>query len=104
MTADLPLFLADGTENPAGKVQCFTCHDVHRWAPGSAADKGKKDIEGDASNSFLRLADDASSTLCLACHNDKKEVIKTDHNLKTTAPQAKNLQQSTAVNGCGRVA
>ena len=96
MTGDLPLFLADGTENPAGKVQCFTCHDVHRWDPGSAANKGKKDIEGDASNSFLRMANGASSTLCLTCHNDKKEVITTDHNLKITAPNAKNLQQFVA--------
>jgi predicted CXXCH cytochrome family protein len=96
VTGDLPLFSADGTENPAGRVQCFTCHDVHRWDPGAAADKGKKGFEGDASNSFLRMANDASSTLCLTCHNDKKEVITTDHNLKITAPNAKNLKQFSA--------
>jgi len=96
MTGDLPLFSAEGSETPTGRVQCFTCHDVHRWDPGSAADKGKKEIEGDAANSFLRMANDASSALCLTCHNDKKEVITTDHNLKITAPNAKNLKQFTA--------
>ena len=95
LTGNLPLFSADGTKNAAGRVQCFTCHDVHRWNPGAVADKGKKDIEGDASNSFLRMANGTSSALCIACHNDKKEVITTDHNLKITAPTAKNLQQFT---------
>ena len=93
MTADLPFFLADGSENPAGKIQCFTCHDAHRWDPGAAANKGNKDIEGDASNSFLRMANGASSPLCLTCHIDKKDVMTTDHNLEITAPNARNLQQ-----------
>ena len=103
MTRDLPLFLADGSENPAGKVQCFTCHDVHRWDPGSAENKGKKDIDGDATNSFLRMANGAFSTLCLTCHIDKKNVISTDHNLKITAPKAKNLQKFTTADSgpCG---
>jgi predicted CXXCH cytochrome family protein len=95
MTGDLPLFLADATPNPNGRVQCFTCHDVHRWDANSPANKGQKNLEGDASNSFLRLANGSSSALCLECHNDKKQVISTDHNLKITAPQAKNLQQFT---------
>ena len=95
MTGELPVFLADGSKNPTGKVQCFTCHDVHRWDPGSADNKGKKDIEGDASNSFLRMANGTTSALCLNCHTDKKEVMTTDHNLKITAPKSKNLQQLT---------
>lgn len=96
MAGDLPLFTADGSKNPAGKVQCFTCHDVHQWDPGSVANKGKQNIEGNASNSFLRMANGTSSALCLTCHSDKKEVVTTDHNLKITAPNAKNLQLSTA--------
>ncbi|UCF90057.1 MAG: cytochrome c3 family protein, partial [Desulfobacterales bacterium] len=89
----LPLFLGDATRNPAGKIQCFTCHDAHRWDPNSAASKGLKNVAGDASNSFLRMANDSSSSLCLACHKDQKPVVTTDHNLNITAPVAKNLQQ-----------
>jgi predicted CXXCH cytochrome family protein len=92
----LPLFLEDGTRNPVGRVQCFSCHDVHRWDPESPLNTGGKNVEGDGSNSFLRISNSASSTLCLACHQDKKQVITSDHNLEVTAPDEKNLQELTA--------
>ena len=88
----LPLFLADGTKNPEGKVQCFTCHDVHRWDPSSRINKGGKEVEGDSSNSFLRLSNSFSSTLCLECHTGKKQLVTSDHNLEVTAPDEKNIQ------------
>ena len=101
--AELPLFSADGTKNPAGRVQCFTCHDVHRWDPNSLTNKGGKDAEGDASNSFLRISNSFSSTLCLECHINKKQLITSDHNLEVTAPEEKNIQGfNTKVSGpCG---
>jgi predicted CXXCH cytochrome family protein len=92
----LPLFLANGSINSSGKVQCFTCHDPHRWDPDNLLNTGGKKIEGDNSNSFLRISNRASSTLCLACHQDKEQLITSDHNLEVTAPDEKNLQELTA--------
>jgi predicted CXXCH cytochrome family protein len=99
----LPLFSEDGSKNTAGLVQCFTCHDVHKWDPNSATNKGGKDVEGDSSNSFLRMSNSLSSTLCLECHVDKKQLITSDHNLEITAPEEKNIQGFNAkVSGpCG---
>ena len=99
----LPLFLEDGTRNPSGGVQCFSCHDVHRWDPDNPLNTGGKNVEGEGSNSFLRISNSASSTLCLACHLDKKQLMTSDHNLEVTAPDEKNLQELIArVSGpCG---
>lgn len=88
----LPLFVADLKKSSAGRVQCFTCHEVHRWSPNTESDNVSKNSEGDASNSFLRISNAPSSTLCLACHTDKQGLITSDHNLTITAPQEKNLQ------------
>ena len=96
LPAELPLYSADGTKNSTGSVQCFTCHDPHRWDPQTIRNTGAKNIEGDSSNSFLRLANNISSTLCLTCHADQKPVVASDHNLAITAPNAKNIRQFNA--------
>lgn len=64
---------------------------------------GGQTIEGDASNSFLRISNSLSSTLCLECHVDKKQLITSDHNLEVTASHEKNLQGFTtgASGPCG---
>jgi hypothetical protein len=100
---DLPLFSEDGTKNAKGNVQCFTCHDIHRWDPSSPANKGGKDVEGDSSNSFLRIPNHEGSLLCLNCHTGKKQLVTSDHNLSVTAPEEKNIQGFTpGVSGpCG---
>lgn len=36
---NLPLFSAGLKRSPAGRVQCLSCHDVHRWVPNAPADK-----------------------------------------------------------------
>ena len=92
----LPLYTAGLTRSPKGRVQCFTCHDVHRWSPNASTDKGGKNVEGDGSNSFLRIFNNVSSDLCLDCHKDKKQLITSDHNLMVTAPGEKNIQGLTA--------
>ncbi len=99
----LPLFSADGATNPEGKVQCFTCHNIHRWDPSSPTNKGGKDVEGDSSNSFLRLPNSSDSGLCLECHIDKRQLPMSDHNLDITAPLEKNIQGFTvkASGPCG---
>jgi len=106
ISAELPLFLDNTAKAPEGKVQCFTCHNVHQWAPDPLTSSTKwsgKNIEGDASNSFLRISNNFSSALCLACHADKKQVQTSDHNLQATAPDEVNINGLTAaVSGpCG---
>lgn len=90
-TGGLPLFSDSAARDSSGRIQCFTCHEVHQWDPSDPVNTGSKDIEGSAANSFLRMANSRSSTLCLACHIDKKQVITSDHNLEVTAPDEKNL-------------
>jgi len=96
ITDTLPLYAADLTRSPKGRVQCFTCHEVHRWSTNASTDQGSKDIEGDGSNSFLRISCNVSSDLCLDCHKNKKQLITSDHNLIVTAPGEKNIQGLTA--------
>ena len=91
----LPLFLVDGTQSTSGKVQCFSCHNVHRWDPNNLLNIGGKDVQGDGSTSFLRVSIFGSSTLCLDCHQDKKQLLTSDHNLEITAPDEKNLEEFT---------
>ena len=95
-SGELPLFSAAATRDPGGRVQCFTCHNAHQWDPVSPDNSGGKNVEGDASNSFLRISNSVSSNLCAKCHTDKKQVINSDHNLKVTAPEEKNAQGFTA--------
>jgi predicted CXXCH cytochrome family protein len=92
----LPLYTAGLTISTKGRVQCFSCHDVHRWSPNASSDQAGKDIEGDGSNSFLRISNSVSSELCLGCHKNKKQLITSDHNLIVTAPGEKNIQGLTA--------
>jgi predicted CXXCH cytochrome family protein len=93
---ELPLFSTQAGREPAGRMQCFTCHNAHQWDPASPDNTGAKNLEGDASNSFLRISNSASSELCVKCHTDKKQVVVSDHNLKLTAPKEKNTQGFTA--------
>jgi predicted CXXCH cytochrome family protein len=94
--AILPLFLGNGNSDPSGKVQCFSCHNVHRWDPNNVLNIGGKDVQGDETTSFLRVSNFGSSALCINCHKDKEQVLTSDHNLEITAPDEKNLQDRTA--------
>lgn len=100
---ELPLFSAEGAKVSNGYVQCFTCHDIHRWDPLDLANKGGKDVEGDSSNSFLRISNSSGSSLCIGCHADKKQLVYSDHNLEITASDEKNIQgvNTKASGPCG---
>lgn len=95
LSADLPLFSPSGLRSTEGRIQCLTCHDAHRWNPAVAEKKGEKDEEGTAENSFLRVGNNVSSTLCVMCHTDKKQIMTSDHNLEITASEEKNIQGLT---------
>jgi len=99
----LPLFSKNGDRQPGGTVQCSTCHNPHQWDPGMPESRGGKDMDGDASNSFLRMPSAGASRLCLECHRDKYPLLSYDHNLKLTAPGEKNIQgQNVNLSGpCG---
>jgi predicted CXXCH cytochrome family protein len=99
---ELPLFTKNGEKNPDGAVQCFTCHDIHIWDPEMHNNKGGKDVEGNSLNSFLRISN-VKSSLCLKCHNNKNQIITSDHNLEVTAPEEKNIQGFSAAEAgpCG---
>lgn len=99
----LPVFSSSGIRQATGLMQCATCHDVHQWDPNNPDDRGGQNIAGNASNSFLRMPGNLSAMLCLACHQDKRQLLAFDHNLVLTAPEAKNIRDATAaVSGpCG---
>ncbi|NOY68526.1 MAG: hypothetical protein GXP53_03410 [Deltaproteobacteria bacterium] len=92
----LPLFSKTVEKQPVKTVQCATCHNPHQWDPNAAENRGGKDVDGNASNSFLRISNSGSSELCLECHTDKKQLLSYDHNLEITAPNAKNSRGLTA--------
>ncbi len=93
----LPLYLTDGRPSAhRGKVQCFTCHNVHRWAPEDESRLPPENGQGDGGNSFLRVPSARNSALCLNCHQDKATVIDTAHNMVHTAPEIRNTHSATA--------
>ena len=91
----LPLHTKSGQKSERGGVTCASCHDLHVWKPGTKHGPGEKEIEGDRFNSFLRLPNDDKVTLCAACHEENALVLGTDHDLRITAPKAKNMDRLT---------
>lgn len=103
LSTTLPLFDPKGELSKTGLVSCHTCHDPHRPYPWSKSATETKDAKETAKTSFLRLGISPSSTLCANCHVDKLMVIKTDHDLRLTAPTAKNAKGRTVAESgvCG---
>jgi len=85
----LPLYRAEGTQDPQGKVVCSTCHNSHQWDPGDPQKRGE---EGTQSDSFLRLTSSGNSPLCSECHPDKSHIQDTEHDLRVSATDEKNKQ------------
>ncbi len=99
----LPLFDKAGKPLDAGLMTCPTCHDPHRWTPAAESLKDHFKVEGNAQNSFLRIANSPAPRLCDNCHADQGAVEKTDHDLLLSAPTSKNsLEQTPTESGiCG---
>ncbi len=104
----LPLFNAQGKPaKQAGNITCLTCHDPHVWDHKSvnAPLPDPRKLEGDGSNSFLRIAHDGKNLLCTNCHRDKAVVQLSKHNLEISARGEKNrdgktVEQSGTCSAC----
>lgn len=90
----LPLLFEPGAkEMKDGKVVCATCHNVHQWDAGDPNSNAgaRKDIEGDITNSFLRISPTPDADICADCHRDKRFVKRSKHDLNISVPKALNL-------------
>jgi predicted CXXCH cytochrome family protein len=80
----LPLYTKQGrrTGKKDGQIGCGTCHDPHKWSPDGRGVRGKNiaKTEGGLDDSFLRIADQGNSALCINCHLDKQPVSRSRHN------------------------
>jgi len=103
LSTTLPLFDKKGKVSKNGLIACQTCHDPHRWDPTKVIREEHFKEEGDSRNSFLRLENSPSPTLCTNCHTEQAYIEKTDHDLIITAPEHKNnIGQIPAESGaCG---
>jgi len=105
--SELPTFNKQGNRTTkTGYVDCSSCHNPHQWDPQNATDKGSvvTKEDGNTSNSFLRKPANNESQLCISCHDDKKFIINTDHDLAITANNEKNKlgQKRNASGVCGQ--
>ncbi len=63
----LPLFDPISAEPViAGNISCASCHNVHQWDPMRTTKGEGVNLEGNATNSFLRM--DSPDLMCKDCH------------------------------------
>ena len=92
----LPLYNFSGKHArkfETGRVDCATCHNPHQWNPTKSNSAESRNLKAKAhgGNSFLRLPAAEKSELCLVCHEDQAQVVGTDHDLRISAPNTKNI-------------
>jgi predicted CXXCH cytochrome family protein len=79
----LPLYSDEGIIEAKGVITCATCHNVHQWEPDyEIAPADALTVEGDVTNSFLRMKD-TNSQLCTYCHKRQKLIEYTVHDPRT---------------------
>jgi len=91
---ELPLYTADGERTLDGKVACTTCHEPHTWdarKSGLLENYELRNMEGDATTSFLREVNSPSPDLCKICHAQAAVVEGTPHDLRETGAKGENL-------------
>jgi predicted CXXCH cytochrome family protein len=73
--------------SPDKQILCTTCHDIHQNGPDSK---------------LLRAAR-RDSALCLACHSELGGLLDTPHDLRRSAPEARNVRDEPAAESgpCG---
>lgn len=88
-STQLPLVKKDETTSV---MECGTCHNPHNWIPNGEKKGSGQNIEGDGGSSFLRVVNLKEPQLCMQCHALQGNVEGTDHDMRVTAPDSKNLQ------------
>jgi len=75
------------TVSPDRRILCTSCHDIHQKGQGSK----------------LLAVPRQDSGLCLTCHSEAGGLIQTAHDLRTSAPEARNVHGETAAESgpCG---
>lgn len=63
---DFPVFSETQPQESFGFIDCFTCHDPHRWSFNEDDDYHDKYDDGNYLTSFLR--NPSNETLCIDCH------------------------------------
>lgn len=87
----LPLFNQADVQVKSGLMTCSTCHDIH--GPGQDSAEPQPSSDGKATiGHFLRKP---QPELCRQCHGNKFSIRDSKHDLKQSAPQAKNLLGQT---------
>ncbi len=73
--------------DPQSIISCPTCHDIHQ---------NRQDAK-------LLRAPRTGSALCLACHPKRGQILDTAHDLRKSAPQARNISSEVAAESgpCG---
>jgi len=66
--------------SPDGKIQCMTCHDIHQ----------------EGGNPKLLASTRQDSGVCLICHAQAAELVESFHDMRISAPDARNLSGETA--------
>ena len=62
------IFSIDGKRDRNGIISCPSCHNAHRWSYQNNSKGIGKNIEGDATNSFL-INKNVTSGVCIDCHS-----------------------------------
>ncbi|AEH44273.1 cytochrome C family protein [Thermodesulfatator indicus DSM 15286] len=85
---DLPFYKVGDKKD---LLECSTCHNPHQWAPNKKKKGPGKNTEGTPLTSFLRKPAGLNPVLCGTCHQNQLLVEKTEHDLRVTAPEEKNI-------------
>jgi predicted CXXCH cytochrome family protein len=73
-----------------GNISCPSCHNVHQWDPKFKKIGPGKNIEGNATNSFLRMQ--TYSLLCIDCHGlDALFRFKYYHDVEERVEKVRNI-------------
>ena len=62
-----PVYDHRGRRTKVGNITCASCHDPHRWGPNTGSQGSGVNMEGDATNSFLRNSV-SGGLVCADCH------------------------------------
>jgi len=70
------------------EVTCKSCHSPHIWSPTLKRPGIGKNVEGDITNSFLKM-DNSRGDLCKECHKTPYKVAKTKHDMSEEKKRGK---------------